>query len=133
MKKSIVLLPLLSIALFGCNSPLTQSNKEVVTLTTENFSTYVATRTSFTEMSNSSYRVCSAYFEGADNCRFKDCTVTYVWSYGNTETLNSQQTISLTISGDGETKPVSLRYTSAVLLHVLGIVDVSGTVEVYKY
>lgn len=118
MKKSIFLAVALLSLLTSCvrNNPnptdstsvTSETNKDAdfpqtITLTTDNFSTYVATSSSSVEVDRDI--IYYTHFIGADNCRFNGCTVTYTYSTSGADKGDGSSTVPLTISGDGEAKP----------------------------
>lgn len=137
MKKTLFLLPLVLLALTGCNSNATDnkvsdSPKQSVTLSAENFSTYVATNSS-SALLNNSYNdvIYYTYFNGADYCKFVNCTVTYKY-VSNQSTEGTEETIKLTLSGDGETNPYFARSQNRYTYYHAVVTAASGTVEVYR-
>ncbi len=74
-------------ALTGCNSNkvgnrVSDTPKETITLSKENFSTYVTCNSSVTFNNTSNhYANYFTYFIGADYCKFVNCTVTYGYAY----------------------------------------------------
>lgn len=89
-------------ALTRCNSNkvdnrVSDTPKETVTLSKENFSTYVACNSSVT-FNNTSYDYANyfTYFIGADYCKFINCTVTYGYAYMANEYTGTGETVPLT-------------------------------------
>lgn len=127
----------------SCSLPISVSNSstsnitfnsfETITLSKDNFSTYIATNTSIAfvpKMDYSDYHIFYyTYFIGADNCRFIDCTITYCYSSGSTYT--KRETVSLTISGDGEAKPYMESFSKYSNNFSFSLVSASGTIKVY--
>ena len=138
--KKLFLLPFLFVVLTGCTASNsnggTASNGpiETVTLNAENFSTYVATNSISTGRDDYYSMTYYTYFIGADNCKFIDCSVTYQYVVaGNTPTGTNGTTVPLTISGDGEAVPYSIRISGTTYTpYVLHVISSSGTVEVYR-
>lgn len=126
MKKLFITF-LAGISLTSCN---TINNFETVTLSKDNFSTYIATNTSIAFASKSDYYIFYfTHFIGADNCRFIDCTITYCYSSGSTST--KRETVSLTISGDGEAKPYMESFSYYPNNYSFSLISASGTIKVY--
>ena len=137
MKKTLFLLPLVLLALTSCSSnaadnKVSDSPKQSVTLSAENFSTYVATNSS-SALLNNSYNdvIYYTYFNGADYCKFVNCTVTYKY-VSNQSTEGTEETIKLTLSGDGETNPYFARSQNRYTYYHAVVTAASGTVEVYR-
>ena len=137
MKKTLFLLPLVLLALTGWSSNTTDnkvsdSPKQSVTLSAENFSTYVATNSS-SALLNNSYNdvIYYTYFNGADYCKFVNCTVTYKY-VSNQSAEGTEETIKLTLSGDGETNPYFARSQNRYTYYHVVVTAASGTVEVYR-
>lgn len=132
MKKALLLIPAMITVLAGCNSPINSNKpKEVVELTTDNFSKYVATNSSSTITIDGNYQYILYYthFIGADNCKFIDCSVTY--TYWNSEvTPEVGTTVPLSLSGDGETE-FACDVQRHGVFRIFYLMSVSGTVEVY--
>lgn len=108
MKKLLILLPLTLMALTGCNSNkvdkrVSDTPRETITLSKENFSTYVTCNSSVTFNNTSNhYANYFTYFIGADYCKFVNCTVTYGYAYMTNEFTGTGETVHLTLSGDGQ-------------------------------
>lgn len=138
MKKLLILLPLTLMALTGCNSNkadnrVSDTSKETVTLSKENFSTYVACNSSVTFNNTSSdYANYFTYFIGADYCKFVNCTVTYGYAYMENEYTGTGETVPLTLSGDGQANPYHVRISTKAGYYRFVVVTASGTVEVYR-
>ena len=116
-------------ALTGCNSNkvdnrVSDTPRETVTLSKENFSTYVACNSSVTFNNTSNhYANYFTYFIGADYCKFVNFTVTYGYAY--------MATVPLTLSGDGQANPYHVKLAEAGYYRFV-VVAASGTVEVYR-
>ena len=138
MKKSIFLLPLILLTMSGCNSNANENNfsnkpKSSVTLTAENFSSYVATQSTSTLIDNAYNDVIYyTYFIGADYCKFIDCTVTYTYIHDSSTNAVGGQTIKLTLSGDGEAWPYHAIKQSNHIYYWIVVTSASGTVEIYR-
>ena len=143
--KKLILLAIVLLTLTGCgptdNNAISNSEgtsgtvskqeiKNGISLTLDNFGDYVAINTisSLADPSNDSL-IYYSYFIGADNCRFYDCTVKYIYVSGSNE--YSGTTISLTISGDGQAEPFFIRNNGRTA-YKLVVTSVSGTVVVGK-
>ena len=141
--KKLVLLSALFFGLTGCNSANTnQSNsankifdtpKESVSLTAKNFSTYVACN-STVAFNTTSYDYANyfTYFIGADYCKFVNCTVTYGYAYMDNEYSGVGETVSLTLSGDGQTNLFHARLNNSSAYYRFVVLNASGIVEVYR-
>lgn len=146
MKKLFLLLSLPIFALSGCgkssnttnntssaDNKISNSPKESVALTVENFSTYVAINSSSTLLNNSYNDVIYySYFVGADYCKFVNCTVTYKYKRSGTEYTTEDYTVALSLSGDGQADPYFVYNQGRSMYYFLIIVAASGTVEVYR-
>ncbi len=125
-------------ALTGCNSNkvdnrVSDTPKETVTLSKENFSTYVACNSSVTFNNTSNdYANYFTYFIGADYCKFINCTVTYGYAYMANEYTGTGETVPLTLSGDGQANPYHVRINTTAGYYRFAVVAASGTVEVYR-
>lgn len=109
-------------ALTGCNSNkvdnrVSDTPKETITLSKENFSIYVACNSSVT-FNNTSYHYANyfTYFIGADYCKFVNCTVTYGYAYMANEYTDTGETVPLTLSGDGQANLYHVQFAAAGLL-----------------
>lgn len=124
-------------ALTGCNSNkvdnrVSDTPKETVTLSKENFSTYVACNSSVTFNNTSNhYANYFTYFICADYCKFVNCTVTYGYAYMTNEYTGTGETVPLTLSGDGQANPYHVKFEAAGYYRFV-VVAASGTVEVYR-
>lgn len=139
MKRTSILLPIILLALVGCNSNNTTSNTEsnepvqTVELSSSNFSDYVAINSSASLINSDSQDVIYySYFIGADYCKFIDCSVTYVYVHSGSGSSSSQSTVKLTISGDGQANPYFVYKQNNHTYYYISVISVSGTVEVYK-
>ena len=125
-------------ALTGCNSNkadnrFSDTPKETVTLSKENFSNYVASNSSVTFNNTSSdYANYFTYFIGADYCKFVNCTVTYGYAYMENEYTGTGETVPLTLSGDGQANPYHVRISTKAGYYRFVVMAASGTVEVYR-
>lgn len=141
MKKVLFLLPLLALGLVGCkNQPCTCSTQggvsngplQTVSLSKNNFSTYVATNTTMSfDTNHVGYAHYHTNFIGAGYCKFINCSVTYAYIM-NGSTSTSGNEVPLTLSGDGETKECICRINNAGVSYDIYIVSAKGTVEVYR-
>lgn len=141
MKKLLILLPLMMMALSGCSAngqnaadnKVSDTPKETVTLSATNFSTYVACNSSVTfNNSTNDYANYFTYFIGADYCKFVNCTVTYGYAYMANAYEGAGETVPLTLSGDGQANPYHVRINTAAGYYRFVVVAASGTVEVYR-
>lgn len=141
MKKLLITLPLLALGLAGCNASAnytpsnsskttSKSSNETVQLTLDNFSTYVATNSSSTVNTTSGYETYYTYFIGTDFCKFIDCTVSYGYAYYNNSFDGLSETVRLSLSGDGEAKPLHVQTRSTTMYYQFVLLSVSGTVEI---
>lgn len=125
-------------ALVGCNSNkvdnrVSDTPKETVTLSKENFSTYVACNSSVTfNKTSNDYANYFTYFIGADYCKFVNCTVTYGYAYTTSTYEGAGETVPLTLSGDGQANPFHVRINTTTGYYRFVMVAASGTVEVYR-
>ena len=134
MKKFALLLPLLTIALVSCGGDrVSDSPKESVKLSEKNYSTYVAINTSFA-MPNAGYAdiIYFSYFIGADYCKFVDCTITYKYVINSGSVESPEETVPLTLSGDGQANPYYARLNNRGYFFNIVITGASGTVQVYR-
>ena len=138
MKKvllSVFVLPLL--CLTGCNpkedNKVTDTPKESVQLSTSNYTSYVAINTSIA-MPNAGYNdvIYYSYFIGADYCKFVDCKLTYKYVLSGGSAESSEETVPLTLSGDGQANPFFARALSRGSYYSIVITGASGTVQVYR-
>ena len=146
MKKLFLLLALPIFALSGCgkssnttnntssaDNKISNSPKESVALTVENFSTYVAINSSAALLNNSNDDVIYySYFIGADYCKFVNCTVTYKYKRSGTEYTTEDYTIALSFSGDGQADPYLVQDQRRSTYYFIIITGASGTIEVYR-
>ena len=138
--KKLVLLPIFLILLTGCSAGgvgctcSSASNKpiETVTLSSSNFSKYVATYSNSTGRDPNYFSIYYTHFVGADNCKFIDCTVTYAYTIVGNQPAGSGTTIPLSISGDGETEPFTIKPSNNNIAYHAYIIAATGTVEVYR-
>ncbi len=136
MKKGLLFIFALGL-MTGCTASkenvVSNTPKESITLSAENFSKYVATNSS-SSLIGSSYNnvIYYTHFVGADYCKFIDCTVTYTYVANGSTPSGTGTTISLTLSGDGETLPYYVHSQSGNVYYSIGIISASGTVEVYR-
>ena len=72
------------------------------------------------------------YFIGADYCKFIDCTVIYTYIRNSSTDAVGEQTIKLTISGDGEAWPYHVSGQSSGIYYYIVVTSASGTVEIYR-
>ena len=138
MKKFLIILPIL---LLCCNCKTSNNSslqnisndlKESVVLTTKNFSTYISTNSSVSWNNESNdYATYFTYFIGVDGCKYIDCTITYGYAYMNEEYKGEGNTVSLSLSGNGEAKPFHIRLGSTHSYYTFVLLNVSGIVEVY--
>lgn len=115
------------------NNTVEDKPKEIVELTKDNFSTYVAINCSSSLISNETSRytvVYYAYFIGADYCKFVNCTVTYSFCYSGNNS-GSEVTVPLTLSGDGQADPYYVQLRDNYY-YTFKFVSASGTVMVYR-
>ena len=111
-------------ALTGCNSNkadnrVSDTPKETVTLSKENFSTYVACNSSVTFNNTSNdYANYFTYFIGD--------------AYMANEYTGTGETVPLTLSGDGQANPYHVRINTTAGYYRFVVVAASGTVEVYR-
>ena len=138
--KKLVLLPIFLILLTGCSSGgvgcACSSGKtepiETVTLTADNFSKYVATYSDSTGRDPNYFSIYYTHFVGADYCKFIDCTVTYEYTLVGNQPSGNGKTISLSLSGNGETEPFTIKPSNNNIAYYAYIISASGTVEVYR-
>ncbi len=140
--KKLFLLPLIMFALIGCGQEkesiysgsgeqaaqtTSQNIKGGITLSLDNFSTYVAINSTIVVLSeSSSSRAYYSYFIGADDCRFYDCSVTYEYKNTSGEASSGAITVPLSLSGDGQTNV----FTARNGLYEIKIVSAAGTVKI---
>lgn len=129
--KKLFLLSLTLLTLIGCGPAKENASSETVDLTVQNFGKYIAVNTSssMADYSNDSL-IYYSYFIGSSYCRFEECKVTYKYVSGtNAETV--ENTVSLTISGDGQAEPIYVRNNGRTY-YKLVVVSASGKVIVYN-
>ena len=116
------------------NNTVEDKPKEIVELTKDNFSTYVAVNCSSSLISNETSRytvVYYAYFIGADYCKFVNCTVTYTYVYAPSGSAGEEITVPLTLSGDGQADPYFAQLRDNYY-YTFKFISASGTVMVYR-
>ena len=127
----------MAFALMGCNpkedNKITDTPKESVQLSAKNYTTYVAINTSIA-MPNAGYNdvIYYSYFIGADYCKFVDCKLTYKYVLNGGSNESSEETVPLTLSGDGQANPFFARALNRGNYYNIVITGASGTVQVYR-
>ena len=106
-----------------------QEERETVTLTLDNLSTYIATNSSSTYFSDKNHTMYYTYFIGSDHCKFTNCVI--ICKYTG-EATSKIYTVKLNLSGDGEVPPYYVRNSGMYTYSSLIIESVSGTVEILK-
>lgn len=116
----------------GADNTISNSPKESVQLSAGNFSKYVAVNSTVSLIYNEYNSVVYySYFNGADYCKFINCTVTYSYLL-NGGGEGNQYTVPLTLSGDGQSDPFFVSRPDRYTYYSIKIIGASGTVEVYR-
>ena len=127
--KKILLVLASAMMLAGCSGNNSNSGKNTVSLSLDNYGDYVATRihTLVTGSTSSDDLYVDAYFEGSNLVSFKDCVVTCHYLLTGTERVSGDYTVKLTISGDGCIPSYMFRNHPEYVPEVV-VTAVSGTV-----